>query len=99
MFVYVRNECVFCVIFFLPGHMDQVVEAGEVGVLIDNRVRLLVLKFNEFMARSREVTHQTVLRLAEGNVRQPLLPSFLLRHAGQKTEHVNSQGPVPIQIQ
>jgi hypothetical protein len=73
VFVYVRDECVFCRILFLPGHMNQVVEAGEVGVLIDNRLRLLVLQRHEFVAGKRELTYQAVLDLTEWNVREALL--------------------------
>ena len=57
MFACVRDECVLGLVFLLPGHMDQVIEACEVRVLINNRLCLLVLQFHEFMVHSGEIAY------------------------------------------
>ena len=43
MFAGVRDESIFCLVLYLPGHLDQVIEAGKVGIVIDKRLRLLIL--------------------------------------------------------
>jgi hypothetical protein len=43
----VRDELVFCLILFLPGQINQVIEAGEVAVVIDNCLHLLTLQIGK----------------------------------------------------
>ncbi len=43
VFACVRHEYIFCVVFFLPGHVNRFIESREVGFVIYNRLRLLVL--------------------------------------------------------
>jgi len=59
--------------------MDQIIEAQEVRVVIDNRLRLLALQRQEHMVRRYEFIDQAVFFLAESNIRHALY-SIWLRH-------------------
>jgi len=59
--------------------MDQVIESPEVRVVIDNRLRLLVLYCQEHVVRSYEFIDKTLLFLAESYFRQQLY-SISRRH-------------------
>jgi hypothetical protein len=69
--------------------MDQVIEAREIRVVIDNRLRLLVLQYQKHMVRSREFIDEALLGLTEGNFWEHV-PPFLRQHSSLK-EHVNCQ--------
>jgi len=59
--------------------MDQIIEAQEVRVVIDNRLRLLALQRQEYMVRRYEFIDEAVLFFAESNIREALY-SIWLRH-------------------
>lgn len=43
MVFYVGKERIFCLLFLLPGHMNQVIKPRELEVVIDHGLRLLIL--------------------------------------------------------
>jgi hypothetical protein len=64
MFACVRDECVFCPVLYLPGHVDQVIEASKVRVVIDNCLRLLVCNsISSWFARTRYGEHEIGAKL------------------------------------
>ena len=59
--IHVRQPGVFDPVFLLIGLMEQLIEAPEIGVIPDERVRLLGLKRPQIMDRIHKLPHEPVL--------------------------------------
>jgi hypothetical protein len=84
---HVTDPSVLRRLFLFLRDMEQNVESAEVGILVDDGLRLLVLDRIQFMNRVNEVAQELELLPAERNIGRPNRPkSINVRHF-QRSQH------------